>query len=301
VYPETWEEAKRPSERKTMKDRLGIRLMVVLVLVTIGLSACYKNAGENVEPTSNRVDLSDITTNTATPPRIQNTATPNTGILPTKPSVGSPTATLFTLAPTITPAGATSQSNLEPTPTSGGLAPSFTPMNTAVQPLFTTPGMSDIEPSATITPTLDPALQPTPTSIPVEENPCIHVVASGDTLFSIAEDNGLSVADLVAINPLLAGSEYTTLQIGWQLNLRGGYTATPEVTAAPLSTPVPGGETPMPGGQTTYVVQPGDTVFSIATRFGVTVDAIVEANDLIVQGNVVFITAGQTLIIPPAP
>jgi LysM repeat protein len=48
------------------------------------------------------------------------------------------------------------------------------------------------------------------------------------------------------------------------------------------------------------VVQPGETVFSIAQRYGVTVDAIVQANNLRTQGNIVYISAGQTLIIPPA-
>lgn len=286
-----------------MRDRLITRLAMVLVLILV-LSACYKNAGENVEPTSNRVDLSDITTNTPTPPSVQATSTPNTSILPTKPS-GSPSPTRFTLAPTITPADATGDSALDPTPTSGGLlAPSFTPMSAvteqAVEPLFTTPGMSDIQPSATATQTVDPALQPTPTGIPVEENPCIHVVEAGDTLYSIAQNYEVGVADLVTLNPILGGSELTPLQIGWQLTLPGCATATPETTTAPPAGVTPAATTPVPGGGTTYVVQPGDTVFSIATRFGVTVDAIVAANNLTVQGDVVFISVGQELIIPPA-
>jgi LysM repeat protein len=71
------------------------------------------------------------------------------------------------------------------------------------------------------------------------------------------------------------------------------------------ATPAPG-ETLAPTAsgpsseQQTHVVQPGETVFSIAQRYGVTVDAIVEANNLRTQGNIVYISAGQTLIIPPA-
>jgi LysM repeat protein len=46
----------------------------------------------------------------------------------------------------------------------------------------------------------------------------------------------------------------------------------------------------------TYVVQPGDTLYGIANRFGVTVDAILRANNL----PSAFIYAGQSLRIPTA-
>src|SRR5438128_1758225 len=53
----------------------------------------------------------------------------------------------------------------------------------------------------------------------------------------------------------------------------------------------------------TYKVQPGDTLISIAARYGVTVDAIVTANSLPSRST---IYSGQVLIIPspgsnPAP
>lgn len=44
-----------------------------------------------------------------------------------------------------------------------------------------------------------------------------------------------------------------------------------------------------------YVVQPGDTIWSIASRFGVTVDAIMRANNLS-SPNMIYV--GQTLRIP---
>jgi LysM repeat protein len=66
-------------------------------------------------------------------------------------------------------------------------------------------------------------------------------------------------------------------------------TATPisEVTPAPTATPVP-------GEGTTYTVRWGDTLFSIAQRFGTTVEAIKAANGLASD----FIVVGQELIIP---
>ena len=45
----------------------------------------------------------------------------------------------------------------------------------------------------------------------------------------------------------------------------------------------------------TYTVQTGDTLFSIASRFGTTVEALVEANNIT---NPDLINVGQVLIIP---
>jgi LysM repeat protein len=50
-------------------------------------------------------------------------------------------------------------------------------------------------------------------------------------------------------------------------------------------------------GRQEYTVQAGDTLGAIAAQFGVTVDAIVQANQL---ANPDIITPGDTLIIPPA-
>jgi len=71
----------------------------------------------------------------------------------------------------------------------------------------------------------------------------------------------------------------------------GGPTSTPppEATAAP----VPPAETRT--GRTTHVVQPGESLSQIAQRYGVSVEAIVQANGL---EDPSLIHTGQTLIIP---
>ena len=70
----------------------------------------------------------------------------------------------------------------------------------------------------------------------------------------------------------------------------------PTQTTAPTATPAPAAtETPAAGGQQEYVVQAGDTLGGIAAEFGVTVDAIVQANS-ITDPNL--IVPGETLIIP---
>jgi len=61
--------------------------------------------------------------------------------------------------------------------------------------------------------------------------------------------------------------------------------------------PVTDGTVTPPPVQQTYVVQRGDTVYSISRRFGVTIPALVAANNI---GANFLIFAGQTLIIPGA-
>src|SRR5205814_1216050 len=62
--------------------------------------------------------------------------------------------------------------------------------------------------------------------------------------------------------------------------------------------PAPEAAVPAPAATTkTYVVQTGDTIYSIARRNGVSVDAILWANKL-TDPNVVKV--GQKLVIPPA-
>jgi LysM repeat protein len=68
--------------------------------------------------------------------------------------------------------------------------------------------------------------------------------------------------------------------------------AGPSATATPSETP--SGAT---GGQQEYTVQAGDTLGAIAAQFGVTIDAIVQANS-IADPNL--IVPGETLIIPAA-
>ncbi len=284
------------------KKHLCKRVFTFLVLgmTAWGLSACYRDAGENVQPTSNRVDLNDIVPTTAAPPTALSTATPTPG-----PAI---TATR-TLIPTTTPPGgadlnppvATATSIIVSGPSNTPqFAPSFTPVVSATPAGagIETPGMSDIQPSITPAPTLNPALQPTPTSIPVDQNPCIHVVQSGDTLYSIARDDEVEIDALVAANPtIFGGNPNTILQIGWELQLPG--CGTEEPTAQPTSseTGTPGAEVQptAASGTVTHVVQSGEGIYSIARQYGVDPQVIIDANNLT---NPNLIHPGDTLIIP---
>ncbi len=79
----------------------------------------------------------------------------------------------------------------------------------------------------------------------------------------------------------------------------GAPTATPPISPPPMPTlpPIAPLPTTTPSSGVTHVVQPGETLFRIAMRYGTTVEAIVEANNLI---NPDFIVPGQRLVIPTA-
>jgi LysM repeat protein len=64
---------------------------------------------------------------------------------------------------------------------------------------------------------------------------------------------------------------------------------TATTAAAPTATPAAA------GGEQQYVVQAGDSLGAIAAQFGVTIDAIVQANS-ITDPNLII--PGETLIIP---
>jgi LysM repeat protein len=73
---------------------------------------------------------------------------------------------------------------------------------------------------------------------------------------------------------------------------------TPTPAPANLSsmTPTPTAPAAQPTGDgTTYVVQPGDTLYSIAVRFGVSLQALIEANQIEDPNQ---LQAGQVLVIP---
>ena len=70
-------------------------------------------------------------------------------------------------------------------------------------------------------------------------------------------------------------------------------TPTPVATPTPVITPAPTAA-PTPPPAQTYIVQEGDTLSAIATRFGTSVSALVDANNL---ANADDIVIGQRLII----
>jgi LysM repeat protein len=119
-----------------------------------------------------------------------------------------------------------------------------------------------------------------------------YVVQRGDTLGLIASRFRVTVAALMTANGI---ANPNLIYVGQRLVIPGASGATPPPAA---NTPPPATQAPPPsGGQTTYVVQRGDTLALIASRFRVTVAAIAAANGIL-NPNLIFV--GQRLIIPGA-
>ncbi|GGC78545.1 hypothetical protein GCM10007216_06280 [Thalassobacillus devorans] len=98
----------------------------------------------------------------------------------------------------------------------------------------------------------------------------IHVVRAGDTLYRIARSYGVTVDELAAANNL---SNPNLIRIGQFIKI-------PAKTI---------------GGGDVYTVKAGDTLYSIAKKYNVSVSDIVAANQL---ANANLIQVGQKLIIP---
>ncbi|MDD3179268.1 MAG: LysM peptidoglycan-binding domain-containing protein [Opitutaceae bacterium] len=108
-----------------------------------------------------------------------------------------------------------------------------------------------------------------------------YTVVKGDSLWTIAKKNGLTVSELAKTNNLSAGS---TLQPGKKLIIPGR----PGLAAAAYGPVAATGE-----GQT-YKVVSGDSLSSIAKRHGTTVTALKAANNLTSD----LVQTGQELRLP---
>ena len=112
-----------------------------------------------------------------------------------------------------------------------------------------------------------------------------YVVQSGDTLWSIALKFGTSVTGLAQLNGV---SNPSLIRVNQPLTIPAGATAPVVSTNASVSAVAP-------APASTYIVVRGDTLSSIASRFGISVSAIASANALT---NPSIIRTGQSLTIP---
>ncbi len=109
----------------------------------------------------------------------------------------------------------------------------------------------------------------------VPEDYLVYIVKSGDNLWDIAQKYDTTVSTLMNINNLTS----TNLKINQQLLIPKSKEIEVEVT---------------PGVGTEYTVQSGDSLYSIAKKYNVTVDQIKEKNNLTSN----LLSIGQKLIIP---
>lgn len=139
------------------------------------------------------------------------------------------------------------------------------------------------EPTMTETPipptpepyTPEPVIMPAPTTAPAGQ--ITYVVQRGDTLFSLARRYGTTVEAIASANNIANPNQ-----------IRAG-----QVLVIPTSGIQP---IPQPGGETTYVVRPGDNLFRIALRYGLSYTYLAQYNGI---PNPALIRVGQVLRIPP--
>lgn len=103
------------------------------------------------------------------------------------------------------------------------------------------------------------------------QNYQLYTVKSGDTLYSIASNYGMTVDQLVELNNL----SNTTLEIGQLLKVF----IMPEDSENLLGAECYGDSYVEPT-YLTYVVKRGDSLYSIANRYGTTVNALISLNKL---------------------
>ncbi|HEX2622137.1 MAG TPA: LysM peptidoglycan-binding domain-containing protein [Phototrophicaceae bacterium] len=302
-----------------MRSRLGRFLILPILLLLI--TACTRQAEGPFQPVGDQT-TSVAGAASATPESViietltgtdETASTPEQAItefVPVTSEVGvtEPSSTedggiaIFTLVPTETATdGGIPFDTTETATTEGGETAEVTDTGTQ----FITPGTSpDLMLGATQTPepgtTDESPLLDTPTNMPevdggtsdagdgtaVDEN-CIYTVQRGDSLFHIALANDITVAELRAANEDIQTTDVI---------LPGQELFIPDCDVTPTATM---SRTPFPEGQLTHTVKAGESLFVIAQKYGVTINAIVEANDL---ANPDRLAIGQVLIIPePEP
>ncbi|HEV7274912.1 MAG TPA: LysM peptidoglycan-binding domain-containing protein [Devosiaceae bacterium] len=93
------------------------------------------------------------------------------------------------------------------------------------------------------------------------QSPCgeHYIIQPGDTLYQVTQQCRVQLSDLKVANPQI---DVNDIPVGTRLTIPGAT----------------GGDGETARRQASYEVEPGDTLFSLANRYGISVDALLEAN-----------------------
>jgi len=260
-----------------------VSLVLVAILVVTGMTACTRakpvrppiaeapptsvpGAGVDVEPTT---EGPSVTVSKVEVTKIEVVAAPDAAS--TAESVSEvPPGEVMEITPL----------PLEPPPTAvPGMPTPTVPGESIVE--IPTPAVALIIP---LTPEVE--LPPTPTPAPLTpdgEPGQIYIVQEQDTLFSISVRFGTSIEELMAAinmtDDLLSVGQELLVPVPPPIEEP---TPLPVEPVQPVQ-PVPAELGPVPQLESgnIYVVQAGDNLFRIALRFGVSMDAIAQANNIV--------------------
>ncbi len=267
------------------------RGMVIFLPVMLLLAGCYQQAGQALPQQSN---LTVEPVNSVVNPTATESSAVDTGS--DSSTSTTPQLAITIISPTregqVTPTALLSEDNTAGQGSEDQL-PTLTPQQfvTPLPPLVPqteTPAVVQQTPLATASGLVTPTAFSNVNTL----DGCTYTVQPGDTLYRISLKYEISLGDLRNANPEVSGD---LIQPGQTLTIPD---CEPDSAGAAPATSIPPTLRPAttPGSGTTYTVQSGDTLFNIAQRFGVTVQAIQDANNL---DNPNRLSIGQELIIPP--
>jgi LysM repeat protein len=275
-----------------VRNSVTTRVIALLSVLMLGLTGCFRQADEAFVAVT--VTSNPVIDSAQASPTDQGGAPVAVTLTPSLPADTGPTSTLPVIF------------QITSSPTPEGFSPLAATQTIEAQPSLTaTTSQNFITPGSplqdllvlTNTPTLDPAAstqQAESTAViaatslaltPVNPD-CIYVVQRGDSLYQIALRNDTSVEAIKLTNNMTTD----IIRPGDELVIPECETTGSGATAEPSAT-----ATAQPDGTQLYVVRSGDSLSVIASRFGVTVRAIMDANGLTDPDR---LSLGQELIIP---
>lgn len=107
-----------------------------------------------------------------------------------------------------------------------------------------------------------------------------HKIKAGQTLYAIARDYNISVADLMEDNPTINPQSLPVGQTLWVRRAKIGSSSESEVKAEIAEYTDNLNRATADDGYEHYVVQAGETVYSLSRRFGITEQEFAQLNDL---------------------
>ncbi|MEO0565352.1 MAG: LysM peptidoglycan-binding domain-containing protein, partial [Chloroflexota bacterium] len=276
-------------------------------------------------PTEEEVAITVVPPTETPLPLIQVTNTPtNTPVPPTATIVPPTTATTVPPSPTavdaqaadeteeasMTEADATEETGVSQQAPQGPSGPVEIVTSTPISTPTTAPPASDLQPTPTAIgetgAAADDEDDPETASLTAGGEGCSYTVRAGDNAFRIAVNNNITLDELRAANPDQIVGANPIIQPGDVLEIPGCGLGTATSTPQPSPTPTDAPEdlaepdddvetVDAPDGFIEYTVSSGDTLLSIARRFGSTVNDLVEANNLT---NPDQLSIGQVLFVP---